>query len=165
VSVCVRTSDCVRLCQIWNLPGFCVRLCQAAGNAGPADCATPDFARHQAQAMFFQVGWGWRGVTALFNTVLPAVGAEGCVNREAIVGRRSPRSIYCSPHPAALQIAPAARLREFCLYGFTPRDFHLQAVEEGYSGVWGEWREKAFPSCLLELQRFLGQWGTRYCPD
>jgi len=25
-------------------------------------------------------------------------------------------SIYCSPHPAALQIAPAARLRGFCLY-------------------------------------------------
>jgi len=24
-------------------------------------------------------------------------------------------SIYCSPHPAALQIAPAARLRGFCL--------------------------------------------------
>jgi hypothetical protein len=27
-------------------------------------------------------------------------------------------SIYCSPHPAALQIAPAARLRGFCLYDF-----------------------------------------------
>ena len=25
-------------------------------------------------------------------------------------------SMYCSPHPAALHIAPAARLREFCLY-------------------------------------------------
>jgi len=29
-------------------------------------------------------------------------------------------SIYCSPHPAALQIAPAARLREFCLYDSAP---------------------------------------------
>jgi hypothetical protein len=25
-------------------------------------------------------------------------------------------SMYCSPHPAALHIAPAARLRGFCLY-------------------------------------------------
>jgi hypothetical protein len=25
-------------------------------------------------------------------------------------------SMYCSPHPAALHIARAARLREFCLY-------------------------------------------------
>jgi len=29
-------------------------------------------------------------------------------------------SIYCSPHPAVLQIAPAARLRGFCLYDSAP---------------------------------------------
>jgi hypothetical protein len=29
-------------------------------------------------------------------------------------------SMYCSPHPPALHIAPAARLREFCLYDFAP---------------------------------------------
>jgi hypothetical protein len=28
--------------------------------------------------------------------------------------------MYCSPHPTALHIAPAARLREFCLYDFAP---------------------------------------------
>jgi hypothetical protein len=30
-------------------------------------------------------------------------------------------SMYCSPHPAALHIAPAARLREFCLYDSAPQ--------------------------------------------
>jgi len=29
-------------------------------------------------------------------------------------------SMYCSPHPAVLHIAPAARLREFCLYDSAP---------------------------------------------
>jgi hypothetical protein len=29
-------------------------------------------------------------------------------------------SMYCSPHPAALHIAPAARLRGCCLYDFAP---------------------------------------------
>jgi len=28
--------------------------------------------------------------------------------------------MYCSPHPAVLHIAPAARLREFCLYDSAP---------------------------------------------
>jgi hypothetical protein len=29
-------------------------------------------------------------------------------------------SMSCSPHPAALHIAPAARLRGFCHYDFAP---------------------------------------------
>ena len=37
-------------------------------------------------------------------------------------------SIYCSPHPAALQIAPAARLRGFCLYDSAPGEL---LCEEG----------------------------------
>jgi hypothetical protein len=32
-------------------------------------------------------------------------------------------SMYCSPHPAALHIAPAARLREFCLYDSAHGEF------------------------------------------
>jgi len=38
-------------------------------------------------------------------------------------------SIYCSPHPAVLQIAPAARLWEFCLYDFAPGELFMTDCE------------------------------------
>ena len=39
-------------------------------------------------------------------------------------------SIYCSPHPAPLQIAPAARLREFCLYDLAPGELLWKDVAD-----------------------------------
>ena len=43
-------------------------------------------------------------------------------------------SMYCSPQPAALHIAPAARLREFCHYDSAPgevfmADYELQTAD------------------------------------
>ncbi len=52
---------------------------------------------------------------------------RGCVNhvRESEADYMSPvvASIYCSPHRSALQIAPAARLRGFCLYDSAHGEF------------------------------------------
>ncbi len=38
-------------------------------------------------------------------------------------------SMYCSPHPAALHIAPAARLRGFCLYDSAPGELFMADCE------------------------------------
>ena len=40
-------------------------------------------------------------------------GAERALNARLII-----QAMYCSPHPPALHIAPAARLRGVCLYDF-----------------------------------------------
>jgi hypothetical protein len=52
--------------------------------------------------------------------------SAGCRVRESGFDCVSPvvASIYCSHHPAPLQIAPAARLREFCFLGFRAREIY-----------------------------------------
>jgi hypothetical protein len=64
-----------------------------------------------------------RGEVAIRPAKCPQMSAVACGRaREAEADCVSPvvASIYCSPRPAALQIAPAARLRGFCLYDSAP---------------------------------------------
>ena len=48
-----------------------------------------------------------------------------CAESEADYMSPVVASISCSPHPAALHIAPAARLRGFCLYDFARGELFL----------------------------------------
>ena len=44
-------------------------------------------------------------------------------------------SMSCSPQPAALHIAPAARLREFCLYDFAHGELLCEVEARGIGGA------------------------------
>ena len=46
-------------------------------------------------------------------------------------------SMSCSPQPAALHIAPAVRLREFCLYDFARGEFKVRQIQARASCVGG----------------------------
>ena len=76
-------------------------------------------------------------------------------------------SMYCSPHPAALHIAPAARLREFCLYDFAHgeiitigsvrRHANYEASPGGvFAGFGGSGGRTASYTPLLESQKIFG---------
>jgi len=57
-------------------------------------------------------------------------------------------SMYCSPHPAALHIAPAARLRGFCLYDSAPGTFFAMMANLRTWPVSGDYDHKQHKSQL-----------------
>jgi hypothetical protein len=71
--------------------------------------------------------------------VRPKSNSHRCLGRarESRLDCMSPvvASMYCSPHPAALHIAPAARLRGFCLYDSAPGDLFRADCDYGWTSV------------------------------